>query len=396
VSAGLLEDLQSLRRPNGHPGRRQRLETSSIGIIALRCGWTVGQIGFQEGPEMKLRRGSSREEQGLTLKTEPAPQDPLQLRGDFDRATLPWMDAALATVDEYVESLGDQVPAGSDLRELLLSWLQFGYVVLPGAIEHRLIDAYLEDIGELFDGREGPTMLTLDPLGLRAINTLTADDLNTPALRVMDFHNQSIAGKKLALHPSIVSFLSHVFRQTIVCMQTLTFIHGTQQAAHQDYAFVVSGIPSHLAAVWIALEDIHPDAGPLGYYPGSHSIRKFDFGDGLFLTPDSPRREPEFLEHIERRCQERGLHEEVFLARKGDVFIWHSALAHSGTPVKDPSRTRRSLVAHYSTKSAYRVDRRAPDAPVVEHSYNGGIVFADPLRPEAEDSFPRGASIEPD
>jgi phytanoyl-CoA hydroxylase len=341
---------------------------------------------------MRLRRGNAPE--AAVDELGPVPTDPLQLRGDFDRATLPWMDAALATVDEYLESLGPAAAAEPDLRERLLMWMQFGYAVMPGAIEHELIDAYLADVEELFERREGPTMLTLDPLGLRPINTLSAEDLDTPALRIMDFHNQSIAGKKLALHSSIVSFLTHVFRHTVVCMQTLTFIHGTQQGAHQDYAFVVSGIPSHLAAAWIALEDIHPDAGPLGYYPGSHTIPKFDFGDGLFLTPDSQRREHEFLEHIERSCRERGLREEVFIARKGDVFLWHGALAHSGTPVRDPSRTRRSLVAHYSTRPAYRADRRDPEAPVVEHTYNGAVVFADPVRLEAEDTFQRGAGID--
>jgi ectoine hydroxylase-related dioxygenase (phytanoyl-CoA dioxygenase family) len=324
---------------------------------------------------------------------EAAPHEPWLLRGDFDRETLPWMDAALATVDAYIESLGDELPTAYDLREKLMTWLQFGYAILPGVVEDELIDAYLEDVGELFEHRAAPTMLALDPYGERAMNTLDADDLKTTALRVMDFHNQSIAGKKLALHSSIVSFLEHVFRHTVVCMQTLTFIHGTQQGAHQDYAFVVAGIPSHLAAAWIALEDVDLDAGPLGYYPGSHTIPKFDFGDGLFLTPESPRREPEFLEYIEQSCRERGLREEVFLARKGDVFVWHAALAHSGTPVKDPNRTRRSLVAHYSSKPAYPSDRRDPQAPVVEHEYNGGIVFADPLRGDAEDSFRRGADI---
>ena len=318
---------------------------------------------------------------------------PWDLRGDFDRATLPWIDAALVTVDDYIDSLGDNLPSGYDLREALMSWLQLGCVTFPGAVQAELIDAYLEDVAELFERREAPTMLSLEPYGERAMNTLDADDLETPALRIMDFHNQSIAGKKLALHPTVVSFLGHVFRHTVVCMQTLTFIHGTQQPAHQDYAFVVSSIPSHLAAAWIALEDIDPDAGPLGYYPSSHTIRKFDFGDGLFLTPDSPRREPEFLEHIEHLCRERGLREELFIAKKGDIFLWHAALAHSGTPVKDPSKTRKSLVAHYSSQRAYRVDRRDPTADVVEHEYNGAIVFSDPLRPEAEDSFRRGAEI---
>ncbi|MEA2462078.1 MAG: hypothetical protein QOH90_2255 [Actinomycetota bacterium] len=328
------------------------------------------------------------------FRQRPPPPEPWGLRGDFERETLPWLDAALAQVDDYVEALGDQAPATYDLREKLKLWLQFGYATLPGAAEHALIDAYLADVEELLTRRASPTMVTVHPLGDRAIDSLSAEDLDTPMMRIMDFHNQSIAGKKLAMTRSIIEFLGHVFRHTVVCMQTLTFIHGTQQAAHQDYAFVVAGIPSQLAAAWIALEDVHPDAGPLGYYPGSHTIRKFDFGNGLFMTPESPRREVDFLEHIEQRCAERGLQEELFMARKGDVFVWHAALAHSGTPVNNPTRTRRSLVAHYSTREAYRTDRRDPEATPVEHHYNGGVLFADPRRPEAEDSFRRGAEID--
>lgn len=319
--------------------------------------------------------------------------DPFRLRGDFERDTLPWLDRPAAEVDDYVESLGAGAPSEYDLREKLMLWSQFGYATLPRAVDPALIDAYLEDVEELFERREGPTMLNLAPLGERAISTLSAEDLDTPTLRIMDFHNQSIAGKKLALHGAVTSFLGHVFRATPVCMQTLTFIHGTQQGAHQDYAFVVSGIPSHLAAAWIALEDVDADAGPLGYYPGSHTIRKFDWGNGLFLTPESDHDEADFVEYIEEQCRARGLREEVFLARKGDVFLWHAALAHMGTEVRDPSKTRKSLVAHYSTPQAYPRDRRDPSAEPVEHRYNGGVVYADPVRGEAEDSFRRGAAL---
>jgi phytanoyl-CoA hydroxylase len=339
------------------------------------------------------RRFSLRERARRSLGSDPV-RDPGSLRGDFDRQTLPWLDDALARVDEYVDSLGQDAPAEYDLREQLLSWIQQGFATLPGAADAELIDAYLADVAELFEKREAPTMLSLAPYGERALNTLSAADLETPALRIMDFHNQSIAGKKLALNATVTDFLGHVFRETVVCMQTLTFIHGTQQGAHQDYAFVVAGIPSHLAAAWIALEDVHPDAGPLGYYPGSHTIRKFDFEDGLFLTPETQRDEADFLEHIERSCRDRALEEKTFMAKRGDVFLWHAALAHSGTPVRDPSRTRKSFVAHYSTTSAYPVDRRDPSVKPVEHRLNGGIVFADPVRPDAEDTFRRGAAIE--
>jgi ectoine hydroxylase-related dioxygenase (phytanoyl-CoA dioxygenase family) len=203
----------------------------------------------------------------------------------------------------------------------------------------------------------------------------------------MDFHNASLAGKLIALHPRVLGFLGHVFRETVVAMQTLTFIRGSEQSTHQDYAYVVPAIPSHLAATWVALEDVHADAGPLGYYPGSHTIRKFDWGNGLFLTEESLHDEHDFAAHIERECERMGLRRDVFLAHKGDVFFWHGALAHTGTGQTDPERTRRSLVTHYSSERGYPRDRRAPDDEPLRYELNGGLLYVDPRWPHAEDSF---------
>src|SRR5882757_10741837 len=104
---------------------------------------------------MKLRRGSSPDREPAAPEGELAPRDPLSLRGDFDRDTLPWIDAVMTSVDDYVQSLGETATTDDELRERLLNWMQFGYAVLPGAVEHRLIDAYLEDVAELFERREG-------------------------------------------------------------------------------------------------------------------------------------------------------------------------------------------------------------------------------------------------
>jgi len=38
-----------------------------------------------------------------------------------------------------------------------------------------------------------------------------------------------------------------------------------------------------------------------------------------------------------------------FLAKKGDVFIWHSRLAHRGSLPKVPGMLRPALIAHYSS-----------------------------------------------
>lgn len=45
-------------------------------------------------------------------------------------------------------------------------------------------------------------------------------------------------------------------------------------------------------------------------------------------------------------CEERGLETKTFMAKKGDVLIWHGDLMHGGAPIQDQSITRKSLIAH--------------------------------------------------
>lgn len=312
---------------------------------------------------------------------------------EFPESLIPWIDRTDADVEAYVRSLRE-TPA-DDLAGALHHWRRDGYVVFEQAISHRLIDQYLADMRELVERHQAYDVLFNHHVrGIKAARDLTAEDLRHPKLRVMDFHNASVAGKKLALSRKVVSFLGHVFAEPVVAMQTLTFYRGSQQEEHQDYAYVVSGNPAHLAASWIALEDVHPDAGPLTYFPGSHRIPKFDFGDGMFLTPQSPRRETDFLAHIRAQCSRLGLQEKTFLARKGDVFVWHGALVHRGSPVLDPARTRLSLATHYSSASGYPRDRRAIDREPDRYSLNGAFVYGDPARPGTENVLAGGEAIE--
>jgi phytanoyl-CoA hydroxylase len=212
-------------------------------------------------------------------------------------------------------------------------------------------------------------------------------------LRLMDFHNPSLAGKKISMHPAIMNFLRHVFRDVPVAMQTLTFIHGSEQYIHRDYAYVVPAIPSHLAATWVALEDVHPDSGPLVYYPGSHLLPKFDWGNGLLLTGESTKNEWDFACDIDAEAKRMGLRLEAFTPKKGDVFVWHSALAHGGSPVRDPKLTRKAYVTHYSSRAGYPRDRRKSDGPPVTFEMNGGVIYGDPRWPEEENCLRRGEGL---
>lgn len=321
----------------------------------------------------------------------------MRLRDPFSPRRAPWIDRPGADVDAYVDARvarGAPLSEDYDLREVLRQWRDEGYLVLRGAVPDALIDAYQTDLAALTaDHRSHEVLVNCASHGVVPICDLEPELLDQPHLRFLDFHNASTAGKKLALNRPVVSFLRHVFGHPVVAMQTLTFRRGSQQGMHQDYAYVVAEIPTHLAACWIALEDVHPDAGPVAYYPGSQRIPRFDFGDGPFLTETSPKREAEFAAHIESECHKRGLPRVALEARRGDVLIWHGALAHCGLPVRDPERTRQSLVVHYSTDVGYPRERRNPRARPVRHYWNEAFCYGDPIRPHQENRFRAGGDL---
>lgn len=295
-------------------------------------------------------------------------------------------------MDDYIASLASP-PRDYDLRGKLLHFQQFGFAVFPKAAPEALIDCYLQDVQEILARRELSTEVVLPGPRITTVKDCPPELIDAPQVKLNDFHNPSLAGKKLALNAQIVSFLSHVFRETPVAMQTLTFQRGSEQGVHQDYAYVVAQTPSHLAASWLALEDIHPDSGPLRYFPGSHTIRKFDWGNGLYLTAESTRNPAEFERHILDEVERMGLKETVFCPRKGDIFVWHAALAHGGTPLRNPKLTRKSLVTHFSSESGYRWDRRWSGEEPIRHRYNGGVIFTDKRHLAEEDVMTRGAAF---
>ena len=69
-----------------------------------------------------------------------------------------------------------------------------------------------------------------------------------------------------------MKILSAIFDDQAVPCQTLNFIHGSQQAVHHDVIHLTPFPAGFMCGVWVTLEDIHPDAGPLVVYPGSHRL----------------------------------------------------------------------------------------------------------------------------
>ena len=293
---------------------------------------------------------------------------------DFDTATLPWVDR-----DDFLPSLQekeDRSEVAGELGDRLRHFAEHGYVAFPGLLSTDQADALVAEHDRAWAER-WPIQALVEGHGVADLADLPPKaELGTHHYRLNDIQDASDVVRRAILTSDTVEFLQRLFDDTPVAMQSLFFEYGSEQGTHQDFPYVQSRILSHLVGCWIACEDVHRDNGPLFYYPGSHRLPKFDWGGGSLTFDGKDHRQVEaFGAYLEERCEEAGLERQTFHAKKGDVFLWHAALVHGGSPANDPEATRKSLVVHFSSRSAYPRDRRYGAEEPRLYRHNGGLVY---------------------
>lgn len=161
--------------------------------------------------------------------------------------------------------------------------------------------------------------------------------------RLQDAWRYSCAVRDLASHPQVLDELTHLYGRRPVPFQTLDFDAGTEQRFHADSIHFDSVPHGWMCGVWVALEDVGVDQGPLTVVPASHRVTSG-------AAESARRSDGGFdMEAYEQRlaAELAGLDEFFFTAATGDVLIWHADIAHGGAPVRDRSTTRWSQVTHY-------------------------------------------------
>ena len=240
----------------------------------------------------------------------------------------PWLDKADAK--EKLRSHPDFKSFGPEVCSSLLEWTDKGYLILPGFVNAdtcNRISAELEN----------------------AIATRKVDFDYTNS-RVMNFYQHSPTVKKLISDPGLLRLLDFILGKKTIPFQTINFTKGSQQNTHSDSIHMTTQPLGYLLAIWVALEDITPGCGPLHYYPGSQKlpyVMSEDFeNDNSFFSVGENYYEY-YEEKIKSLVAEKKLEKQVFLARKGDLLIWHANLLHGGELRTESDATRKSLVAHY-------------------------------------------------
>ncbi|MBV9294677.1 MAG: phytanoyl-CoA dioxygenase family protein [Acidobacteriaceae bacterium] len=173
----------------------------------------------------------------------------------------------------------------------------------------------------------------------------------TPNLRIQDAWKTVPEVKQIACNPTILRMLSDLYGRRAFPFQTLNFPVGTQQHFHTDSVHFSCCPERFMCGVWVALEDIDSDNGPLVYYPGSQALPVFT-NEHIGINPDTQgpnpfSHYPAYERAWEKIVEALELKPLYFHAKKGQALIWAANLLHGGAAQKDINRTRYSQVTHY-------------------------------------------------
>jgi ectoine hydroxylase-related dioxygenase (phytanoyl-CoA dioxygenase family) len=224
--------------------------------------------------------------------------------------------------NNFFKNLPDQ------FKEPLLNWSDNGFVVLPKMFEAETqkINAEIEQL--------------LDKKIVKWKN----------GKKIMFAIQKSAYLSSIGLNPQLKGVMQMLLGRKIELFQSINFFSGSQQRTHSDFVHMSTFPKGNLIAVWIALEDMCEENGPLHYYPGSHKLpcilnKDYQNDGNSFMVGNKTY--DKYEDEVERILNQTDLKKDKFIAKKGDALIWHSNLLHGGEEVLNPKLTRKSMVFHY-------------------------------------------------
>jgi hypothetical protein len=255
----------------------------------------------------------------------------------------PWLDQpdAEAQIDAKLAA-GRISPREAELCRL---WSNEGYLILERAIEPEVLD----EVWAAYESAIADGVITLKP------ESAGPDD-PWPG-RFLDPHLKVPELCRILRHPSLLRCVELLMERTPAPFQTITSHKGSEQPEHSDSIHMTTYPLGYLSASWVAFEDIHPDSGPLVYYPGSHRLpyifsRDVGIHEEDYRTNGSAAYHAKYEPKIQEILAQHQIQPSYFHARKGDVLFWHANLLHGGSPRRNLKYSRKALVNHYFVEGA--------------------------------------------
>ncbi len=256
----------------------------------------------------------------------------------------PWLDQPNA-LEEIERRIVDKAIGDSDAA-LCRSWVSNGYVIIEKMFDERTLD----EVWQAYEGAVQNGKIQLRPERIGDDDPWPGRYLN-PHKKVGDFC-------RILKNQALLGSIRLLMEREPKSLQTIAAHKGSQQGLHSDSIHMTTYPLGYLTAAWIAFEDIHPDSGPLVFYPGSHRL-PYVFSKDVGITEEEFKREgygpyhAKYEPYIRALVERHGLEPHYFHAKKGDVLIWHANLIHGGSDRRDLRQSRKSVVCHFFVKNAF-------------------------------------------
>lgn len=324
--------INSLLLPNGkHTLYTRFINASGKEITKTHISFSVDNMGdLAEGVSKHLKSSAS----------------PLIVQGLIDSSNFPFSDCKIvpwfdrSDALEHIPQIIEKYSLPESFTSHFTDFVNLGYVSLDSFIPLELVAEANAEIDRLIaDG--------------------SVSYVPESGERIEILFKKSKAVRKIWTYPAIMQIVSAIFDDTALPCQTLNFIHGSQQDVHQDIIHLTPFPEGYMCGVWIALEDISSDAGPLFAYPKSHrlpvlyaktvGINKQDKYWNQHLRNEY---EQKYLPTLKSCLSKYNLEPITYTPKAGSVFIWHAKLAHGGSQRQVSNLTRKSMVSHYFARGA--------------------------------------------
>lgn len=239
----------------------------------------------------------------------------------------------------------------------LSTWETEGYVIIRGFFARAVVEAVNHLMDQLWEAHtEIESGVSIDvfletPQQKRMLFNQTPKEARAVPYKINDLYLESPLLRSIMLDQRLRDILKSLLDGEPLLMNSLNFEWGSGQPAHVDTLFISPPKREKLAVVWLALESIGTDCGPLLVYPGSHKIPNFPARNGGTRVETDEM--TQFNVYMDTQLRERGIKAKEFIAEPGDILIWHAQLLHGGKEILDPQQSRRSLVCHYFRKQDY-------------------------------------------
>lgn len=231
------------------------------------------------------------------------------------KMNLPWIDSPFFNQELEASSLSDEI------KEQVKHFAEKGYLIMETGLPESTFDRIVELLKPHYDSPRIQDAWSITPLV------------------------QDVAGC-----PKILDMLRILYRREPFPFQTLNFRIGSQQKTHSDAIHFYSVPERYMCGVWIAMEDIDENNGPLHYYPGSQKMPFYKMDDINLKGSEDVGQYNYYLQYenfVSQLMIASGQKKEVFRVKKGQALIWAANLYHGGEPILKEGSSRHSQVTHY-------------------------------------------------